>query len=97
MMNYETLGPVPAEEECVQVGAEEYDLASRFECARFIQLLRKTIGPEPAGARLLIRSFAHDFGQYREVVCLYDDEQPDAVAYALRCVNEAPTRWEPAN
>ena len=88
------LGPCPAEEDCAQVGTPDYGERSRQECARYIERLRQVLGPEPDGAALRVKSFTHDFGTYREVVCRYDDDNPDATAYAWRCEAEAPGRWE---
>ena len=49
-----SIGPVPCEEDCAQVGQEKYRERAIDECKRFIQLLRKTFGDEPPGARLAI-------------------------------------------
>lgn len=92
--DYVTVGSTPAEEDCAQVGSPGYDLVARDECRRFVELLRKTFGPEPEGARLAVKAFSHDFGTYHEVVCYYDPTMEESVAYAFRCEGEAPTRWE---
>ena len=64
------------------------------ECERFIELLRKTFGDEPDGARLAVKWFDHEFGAYCEVVCWYDTEDEKARDYAFRCENEMPLTWE---
>ena len=64
MANYLVLAPAPTEEDCVCVGEEDYMPRARAECQRFIALLRKKFGPEPAGAHLAVQSFLHDFGNY---------------------------------
>lgn len=92
-MAYVSIGPTPAEEECAQVGDENYESKAIAECIRFIELLRKKFGPEPDGARLSSKSFSHDYGSYREVVCYYNDSKPDSVEYAFKCENEAPGTW----
>ena len=88
------LGPSPCEEDCAQVGDPDYDERSRQECHRYIARIRQVLGNEPDGARLTIKSFPHDFGSYREVVCVYDDADEEASTYAYRCEAEAPARWE---
>ena len=95
MTDYIEIGPTPCDEDCQQVGTAGYDpIAARAECERFRELIRKTLGQEPEGAKLIIKANAHDFGTYHEVACKYDDSYPDAVAYALRCESEAPATWK---
>jgi hypothetical protein len=94
MTDYISLGPVPAYENCQQVGTDHYDPEkARKECLLFIEAIRETLGPEPHGARLKVKSFPHEFGWYYDVVVQYDDEFPDAVEYAFRCESDAPARW----
>jgi len=58
----------------VQLGTDDlHGRGPRAECQRFIALLRKQFGPEPDGARLAVKSFPHDFGDYLEVVCCFDE------------------------
>ncbi len=40
------IGAAPAEEDCVQVGTPDYTARAKKECLRFIELLRKHMGPE---------------------------------------------------
>jgi len=94
MPNYVCIGPSPYEEECAQVGETGYRAKALEECDRFIRLLRETFGPEPEGARLSIKWFAHDFGSYCEVVCHFNPEIPGSVEYAQRCEDHAPATWE---
>ncbi len=94
MRDYLVIGDSPAAEDCVQLGSNDYDTRAREECKQFRELLRTKFGPEPMGARLAIKSFPHDFGNYLEVVCFYDDEFPDSEAYALACENDMPETWE---
>lgn len=93
MQDYLSLGPVPSEEPCAQVGEEQYDLRARAECRRFIALLRATFGPEPSGAWLSSKAFDHDYGTYYEVVCYFNAKVPTSIDYAYRCEREAPTTW----
>ena len=94
MQNYFCLGPSPHEEDCAQVGQPHYREKALAECTRFIQLLRKTIGPEPEGARLSTKWFEHDFGEYCEVVCYFNTDSQASVEYAQRCEDDAPATWE---
>ena len=87
------LGSAPAGETPVTVGESEYAARALRECQRYLELVRRAIGPEPDGAKLRI-SRSQDLDPYSEVVVEYDDTNTAARAYAIRCDREAPTRWE---
>ena len=91
--DFVTLGPVPSDENCAQVGEDDYEARARRECKRFIDLLRETFGPEPVGAYLSTKGFPHDFGTYYEVVCYFNERVPESIEYAYRLERDAPTRW----
>ena len=76
--------------------ASDVDYGGRafWQCRRFIDLLRHTVGAEPEGAKLRVRRSGPDFNPYVEVVVEFDDTNDAARAYANRCDREAPTRWD---
>lgn len=84
-MDYIDIGPAPYDEDCVQVGAAGYAALAYAECNRYKAALLAHYGPEPVGARITVKAFPHDFGQYYEVVCMFDDAAPEAVEYAYKC------------
>jgi hypothetical protein len=89
-----TIGPTPASEDCAGVGASDYYEKSRKECKAFAaQLLREFPDP-PLGARIAIKTFPHDFGDYREVVVYYDDDCEDSVTYAFGIESKTPECWD---
>jgi hypothetical protein len=94
MQTYLSLAPAPVEEDCAQVGTPDYHTQAHAECRRFIALLRTKFGPEPDGARFAIKSFPHDFGNYLEVVCYFDETLPVSVEYAYRCEADLPATWD---
>jgi hypothetical protein len=94
MRDYIDIGPSPADEPCAQLGSEGYEEKAHAECKRFIALIRKKFGPAPPGASLKIKSNAHDFGIYYEVVCYYDTEDKEAIDYAFKCESDTPLNWE---
>jgi len=94
MRDFITIGSAPCDEDCAQVGSPNYRKRALAECLRFIQLIRDTLGSEPEGAELRIKSFDHDFGTYVEVVCWFDTEKQESVDYAFRCESDAPATWE---
>jgi len=92
--DYIDIGSSPSDEQCAQVGSEGYHQRAREECTRFIQLIRKHLGPEPEGARLAVKSFPHDFGSYLEVVCWFDEDNEEARKYAFKCESDGPRTWD---
>ena len=92
--DYISIGSTPCDEDCAQVGTDNYNTRARDECMRFISLIRKSLGSEPQGAKLTVKAFPHDFGTYHEVVCYYDDENEEATNYAFKCESEAPSTWQ---
>ena len=97
MRDHITIGPVPAEESCQQVGTPSYDpQAARAECNRFREAIRKVVGPEPEGASLRIMANPHNFGTYLEVACYFEDDNEEAARYAFKCESDAPTTWAEA-
>jgi len=92
--DYIDIGSAPAEEDCAQVGSPDYHARARPECIRFIDLIRKVLGPEPEGATLQVKSNPHDFGSYLSVVCYFDDDNEAASDYAYRCESDGPTTWD---
>lgn len=93
MIDYLVIASAPTEEDCAQVGEDNYRQKALEECARFRELIRKKFGPEPERTRLAIKSFPHDFGAYHEVVCYYDDENRDSMDYAFAVKNNMPETW----
>jgi hypothetical protein len=73
-MQLETIGSTPANEDCVQVGKDNYIPAMRKECRWYAALLRLA-HPAPDGCELRVTSFPHDFGSYLEVVAYGPDSE----------------------
>jgi hypothetical protein len=99
MHDYIDLGvTTPPMEQCAQVGSREYDYydRARKEAKALIAQLRRTLGPEPDGARLSTKSHQHDFGSYLTVVCFFDPAIPAAADYATRCDDGCPQEWDDA-
>jgi len=94
MRDYLTISPTPTVEDCAQVGSPDYNARSSAECKAFLAQLRRRFGDEPGSAFLGIKTFPHDFGSYREVVCYYDDEDEEGRDYAFRLERETPAKWD---
>lgn len=95
-MSTETLeiGATPPEEDCTQVGSPDYHANARRECLAFIAQLVRQFGEPPEGARLFVKSNAHDFGSYLEVACRFDVNIEAACDYAYKCEGEAWPKWD---
>lgn len=88
--NYLTLGPVPANEPCAQVGVTpEYHTVAHEECHRYLALIQKW-HPD---ALLTVKGFPHEFGTYYEVVVWYDEEDEDQERLALYVEAHLPESW----
>ena len=94
MKDYLSIGSSPAEEDCAQVGTDNYREIARKECKAYIDQIRRQLGDEPEGAFLAIKSFPHDFGSYLEVVCFFDDNNEIASNYAFKCESETWPNWD---
>lgn len=71
MKDYLYIGPVPAEEDCAQVGSHDYAKRAKQECRIFVEQIRRYY-PEPENGYLSIKSNSHDYGTYYEVVAVFD-------------------------
>jgi len=94
MRDYISLGQTPPNEECIQVGAPNYRIRAIQECKKYIEVIRKMLGPEPEGAKLDIKACDHELGVYYDVVCYYDDENKVAAEYAFNCEANGPQTWD---
>ncbi len=94
MRDYINIGPSPCDEDCAQVGKEDYVERSKKECRAFLNQLKRVFGEPPEGAVLSIKQFDHDFGTYREVVCYFDDAYPESVEYAFKLEGDTPATWD---
>lgn len=95
-MDHETLGPVPSDENCAQVGQDNFSEQSMQECKRYMEMLENKF-PAPNDdvfGYFSIKSFPHDFGSYREVVFIYNSDCEDSCDYMLHVEGNLPNTWE---
>ncbi len=89
------IGPAPSEESCAQVGDPDYPERSRRECRVFLRmLLRLFPASQSLEARLVVKTFPHDFGRYREVCVQFAPSSQEALGYAYHIESNAPARWD---
>lgn len=94
MKDYIYIGSSPVEESCAQVGSPDYPERSRVECRAFVGQLLREFPNQPESAWFAIKTQAHDFGTYREVVVVYDDADEEALNYALKVEGNTPANWD---
>ena len=92
MRDYLSLETTPCNEDCVQVGSENYMVNARKECKRFIALLEKKF-PKSVGM-YRIATHPHDFGSYLDVEIVYDDENEEQTDIAMEVESNLPENWE---
>ena len=94
MRDYITLGTTPTDEQCVQVGSDNYHRRVMQECHRYIELLKKMFPNLPEGCRFAVKGFDHDFGTYWEVVIFFNSDKEECVDFAINVENNLPQKWE---
>lgn len=99
MRDWLEIGASPADEDCAQIGSDDYPEKSRLECRVFANQLRRVFGDPPSGAEIGVKAFRHDFGTYREVVVFFDDakseeEENPGFEYAINVENNTPEKWD---
>jgi len=96
------IGSTPCEEDCAQVGSDDYYERAKRECRAFINQLWRVINKEkgvtretaPDSFALVVKSENHDYGSYYEVAARYNDNDEKAGDLAFWCENNAPTNWD---
>jgi hypothetical protein len=92
--DYMDLGSAPAEEDCAQVGSDDYSQRVRRECRIWIDQLKRTMNPTLRLATYT--DSGHDAGTQYYVVCYYDNENEAEVEEMLRLESESPGKWDDA-
>tara|TARA_R100000234_G_scaffold101521_1_gene70579 strand:+ start:5706 stop:6056 length:351 start_codon:yes stop_codon:yes gene_type:complete len=85
------IGECPIDEDCAQLGSEDYHSRAMAELRAYINQLKRLF---PKGD-FRIKSHEHDFGTYYAVEGYYDEDIDDGrreAAFAAEA--EGPTRWD---
>lgn len=94
MREYLTLGPVPVEEDCVQVNSNhDYLPEMSKEVRRYVELLDNRFINRPEGAYFGVKNENHDFGQYKEAAVFYDTNDAEAEQFAFFVECNLPMTW----
>lgn len=91
---FDWLGPTPAEEDCAQSNQPDFSSKNSEECRKYKAMLDKAY-PPPNGTCFHIQKSDHDFGPYREVVAMVDEDIANEVEVDGWCskYNCAPGTW----
>jgi len=95
-VDYNTLGPVPCEEDCVQINHDDFKRIAKIEMEAYINQLER-IFPEAKehDVQFSIKWFEHDFGQYGEVVAKYVDDNKSGYNYVFDVIDKnLPEHWD---
>lgn len=94
MKEYISLDVVPPEENSPQVGELSYNVEA-VKCAdRYIELLKKVMGPPPSNVFIKKKWNGHDFGQYLDIIVTFDTDDVEGTKYALACESYGPLTWD---
>ena len=93
MRDFMTLGPVPFEEECIQVSPEVDYTEMRNEVVKFVNLLQERFVNIPENAYFGIKRESHDFGTYFEAAVYWDTEDTDSQTFAFFVESNLPAHW----
>jgi hypothetical protein len=88
------IGSTPYDEDCAQVGSDDYAKRGKAECNRFIALLTKKFGNPPGEAYFYVKSNPHDFGTYYEVAIKFNPNDEAECDFAYRVEGNTPATWD---
>lgn len=89
------LGPSPSDEDCSQVGEDNFRQRATKEMKAYIdQLYRLFPDAQDSGVEFKIKWFNHDFGSYGEVIAQYDESNDAAFKFCIAVDNAIPYNWD---
>lgn len=97
---YLELGSTPIDEPCCQIGIQDSTL-NRIECRIYKDMLERWISQHKPDLRdratmfyLATKAFPHDFGTYREVCAMYDEDDVAGMELAYWLESNTPETWD---
>lgn len=94
METYELATTVPHGEDCMQLGAENYDKFSNLEADTLIDQIIRQLGQPPEGTYFKKIKCPHDFGTYLDIALVYDENDETSEAYFLYVDQNMPEYWD---
>ena len=90
MRDYMTLGSVPYEEDCIQMGKE----GQKEECRKFVNMLREKFINIPEWASFSVKSNPYEYDCYYEAAVNWNDEDEESTQFAFFVETNIPARWD---
>lgn len=95
LLEYIELGPTPCEEDCAQLGTEDFRKRATKEMHAYVnQLYRQFADAYENGVTFKIKWFNHDFGTYGEVCAFWDMDDRKATEYVYSVEGKLPSNWD---
>ena len=89
MRDYMTLGSVPYEEDCIQMGKD----GQKEECRKFVNMLREKFINIPEWASFSVKSNPYEYEYYYEAAVNWNTEDEESTQFALFVESNIPARW----
>ena len=90
MRDYMTLGSVPYEEDCIQMGKE----GQKEECRKFVNMLREKFINIPEWASFSVKSNPYEYDYYYEAAVNWNDDDEESTQFAFFVESNIPARWD---
>ena len=90
MRDYMTLGSVPYEEDCIQMGKD----GQKEECRRFVNMLREKFINIPEWASFSVKSNPYESEYYYEAAVTWNDDDEESTQFAFFVESNIPARWD---
>ena len=92
-MDYLHIGSAPHDENCAQVGTDNYKKMATRECRALGRQLIRMYGDKPKCVQFSVKENPHNFGTYYELVAYYDKNCKVAEEFAFKC-EDLPDTWD---
>lgn len=92
MKDFISLGTVPCNENCCQVGRPNYDKYGKLEANEFKRMIENTLGPFHY-VKIKVTKNPHDFGSYYDVIVEFDRDEIQ-IATACEIEDNVPITWD---
>jgi hypothetical protein len=93
MRDYFGVGPTPFDEDCAQVGTENYRQIASKEMDAYIDMLYRIFEEKIENTTIAFKKQwnSHDFGTYGEVILSYEDHE-SFIAFEIE--KDLPANWD---
>jgi len=88
------IGSTPNDEQCAQVGTDNYRQIAQMEVRAFAKQCQRMFPNKPSGARYVITNNPHDFGTYYDLGIRFNMDDEEAENYAYEVQNNMPSNWD---